>query len=323
MVLIKYNDLVLKENNNKYKILFDNNSNIISIKNEKILKQIQFKLKIRGFYNFKLENNDYNIDEDTVYFISFILDKNQEINLNFYNNNLDIEKNVIIEEVKENIISSNQPILIDKVYIINLERRSDRKNKILTELAKVGITNYEFINGIDGKNPNIYEMYKKLKYEKKSKIKTAGHLGCLLSHVKALTKAYNDGFSQSLIIEDDIFFKNNNFIDELKNLVMCPWKIIFLGAPIIEKKIFLNKWAYCKKFPGTYGYIIKRELIHKTLNLIKKMNNCIDLIFMKSLQKSNYCFVLNDFVLTEIDDTDTSKKKQIFQKLINNLNRDL
>jgi GR25 family glycosyltransferase involved in LPS biosynthesis len=323
MVIIKYNDLIIKKNSNKYKILFDNNSNIISIKNDNIYTQIQFKLTIRGFYNFSLENKNYDIEEDTVYFISFILEKNQEININFYNYNLDNEKNIIIEDLSEHKISDNQKIIIDKVYIINLERRPDRKKKILTELLKVGITNYEFIDAVDGKNPNVYEMYKKLKNEKKSKLKTVGHLGCLLSHVNALKKAYNDGFKQSLIIEDDIFFKNNNFLDELKNIVMCPWKIIFLGAPIIEKKIFLNKWAYCNKFPGTYGYIIKRELIKKTLSLIKKMNNCIDLIFMKSLQKSNYCFILNDFVLTDIDDSDTSKKKKIFQKLIDNLNRDL
>lgn len=323
MAIIIYNDLIIKKKNNKYKILFDDNSNIISIKNDKISRQIQFKLRIRGFYNFSLENKNYDIEEDTVYFISFILEKNQEININFYNNNLDNEKNIIIEDLSEHKISDNQKIIIDKVYIINLERRPDRKEKILSELLKVGITNYEFINAIDGKNPDVYKMYKKLKYEKKSKIKTAGHLGCLLSHVNALKKAYNDGFKQSLIIEDDIFFKNNNFLDELKNIVMCPWKIIFLGAPIIEKKIFLNKWAYCNKFPGTYGYIIKRELIKKTLSLINKMNNCIDLIFIKSIQKSNYCFILNDFVLTDINDSDTSKKRKIFQKLINNLNRDL
>ena len=103
---------------------------------------------------------------------------------------------------------------------------------------------------------------------------------------------------------------------------MCPWNIIFLGAPIADKKIFINKWAYCKRFPGTYGYIIKRELIDEVLRLIKNMNNCIDLIFMKTLQKKDYCFILNDFILTDIKDSDTSKKKQVFQKYIDNLNKD-
>jgi GR25 family glycosyltransferase involved in LPS biosynthesis len=323
MTIIKYDDLIIKENSNKYRILFNDNNNTIVIHNENSLTQIQFKLTIKGFNNFSLENNNYNIEENTIYFISFILEKNQEIKINFYNNNSEKEKNVIIEELSENIINTNQQISVDKVYIINLERRHDRKKKIITELQKVGITNYEFINAIDGKNPDIYKMYKKLKDEKKSKLKSSGHLGCLLSHIKALNKAYDDGFKQSLIIEDDIFFKSNNFINELKNIVICPWKIIFLGAPIIEKKIFLNKWAHCNKFPGTYGYIIKRELIQKILTLINKMNNCIDLIFMKYLHKHNYCFILNDFVLTDIDDSDTSKKKKIFQKLINNLNRDL
>jgi GR25 family glycosyltransferase involved in LPS biosynthesis len=322
MTIIKYNDLIIKENSNKYKILFNDKINTIVIQNDNSLTQIQFKLTINGFNNFSLENNNYNIEEHTVYFISFILEKNQEIKINFYNNN-NSEKYIVIEELSENIINTNQQISIDKVYIINLERRSDRKKKIITELHKVGITNYEFINAIDGKNPDIHTMYKKLKDEKKSKLKSSGHLGCLLSHTKALNKAWDDGFKQSLIIEDDIFFKSNNFVNELKNIVICPWKIIFLGAPIMEKKIFLNKWAHCNKFPGTYGYIIKRELIQKTLTLINKMNNCIDLIFMKYLQKSNFCFILNDFVLTDIVDSDTSKKKKKFQKLINNLNRDL
>ena len=140
---------------------------------------------------------------------------------------------------------------------------------------------------------------------------------------KALNKAFADDSNQSLILEDDIFFKSNNFINELKNIIICPWKIIFLGAPILEKKIFLNKWAHCDKFPGTYGYIIKKELIQKTLSLINNMENSIDLIFMKHLHKYDYCFILNDFVLTDIVDSDTSKKKPIFQKLIDNLNKDL
>lgn len=73
------------------------------------------------------------------------------------------------------------PIHIDKVYIINLKRRSDRKKLIIKELTKVGIKNYEFIEAVDGNDADIKEKYRKLK-KNKSKIKSAGHLGCLLSH---------------------------------------------------------------------------------------------------------------------------------------------
>jgi GR25 family glycosyltransferase involved in LPS biosynthesis len=327
-MIIKYNNMIInKENVNKYRISLNDNNDLIIINNNNMSTQIQFNLTINGFNNFSLENINYNnnyvILYDTVYFISFILETNQEIKINFYNNKLDKDKFVILEKTSENIINIKDQISIDKVYIINLERRIDRKNKILDELKKVGITNYEFITAIDGNNSIIHKKYKELKDEKKSKLKSSGHLGCLLSHKKALNKAFADNNNQSLILEDDIFFKSNNFINELKNIIICPWKIIFLGAPIMEKKVFLNKWAHCDKFPGTYGYIIKKELIQKTLNLINNMENCIDLIFMKYLHKNDYCFILNDFVLTDIVDSDTSKKKPIFQKLIDNLNKDL
>lgn len=328
-MIIKYNNMIMnKENLDKYTIsLNDNNNNLIIINNNNVLTQIQFNLTIKGFNNFSLENTknniNYDISDNTVYFISFILEINQEIKINFYNNKLDKNNYIILEKISENVININNPIKIDKVYIINLEKRIDRKNKILDELKKVGITNYEFITAIDGNKSIIHKKYKELKHKKKSKLKSSGHLGCLLSHKKALIKAFADNSNQSLILEDDIFFKSSNFINELKNIIICPWKIIFLGAPILQKKIFLNKWAHCNKFPGTYGYIIKKELIHNTLSLIKNMENSIDLIFMKYLQKNDYCFILNDFVLTDIVDSDTSKKKPIFQKLIDNLNKDL
>ena len=39
-------------------------------------------------------------------------------------------------------------MLIYKVYIINLEHRTDRKQQIISELSRVGITNYEFFKAI-------------------------------------------------------------------------------------------------------------------------------------------------------------------------------
>ena len=35
-----------------------------------------------------------------------------------------------------------------------------------------------------------------------------------------------------------------------------------------------------------------------------------------------FTHILNDFILTDNKDSDTSKKKQVFQKYIDNLNKD-
>lgn len=37
---------------------------------------------------------------------------------------------------------------IDKVFIINLEHRKDRRDQIIKELKRVGIENYEFFKAI-------------------------------------------------------------------------------------------------------------------------------------------------------------------------------
>ena len=322
MITINYKNTIINYNNKlDYQInLENNNQEIIVIKNLNKKKQIQFKLFINGYKNLNIDNKTYDVDNENHYIVSFILDENQEVNLIFNNKYEAIDRKLVLSEFLYHDITLD-PIHIDKVYIINLKRRADRKKLITQELAKVGIKNYEFINAVDGNDTETKEKYKKLK-KNKSKIKSAGHLGCLLSHKKVLKKAYSDNFKQILILEDDIFFKSENFSKDIQSLEMCPWKIIFLGAPIADKKIFINKWAFCNRFPGTYGYLIKRELIEEVLNLIKDMNNCIDLIFMKTLQKKDYCFILNDFILTDIKDSDTSKKKQVFQKYIDNLNKD-
>lgn len=321
MITINYKNTIINYNNKlDYQINLDNNEEIIIIKNINKKKQIQFKLFINGYKNLSIDDKNFDIDSENHFIVSFILEENQEVNLIFNNIYEAQDRRLVLSEFLYNDITLD-PIHIDKVYIINLKRRSDRKKLIIKELAKVGIKNYEFIEAVDGNDADIKEKYKKLK-KNKSKIKSAGHLGCLLSHKKALKKAYSDNLKQILILEDDIFFKSDNFSKDIKSLEMCPWKIIFLGAPIADKKIFINKWAFCGRFPGTYGYLIKRKLIEEVLNLIKDMNNCIDLIFMKTLQKKDYCFILNDFILTDIKDSDTSKKKQVFQKYIDNLNKD-
>ena len=81
---------------------------------------------------------------------------------------------------------------LDKIFIINLEHRTDRKKKIIQELERVGLNNYELFKAIrptkemvDKWNPNflnpIPEWFKRSGGDQnKYKI---GALGCMLSHL--------------------------------------------------------------------------------------------------------------------------------------------
>jgi len=106
-------------------------------------------------------------------------------------------------------------MLLDKVYIINLEHRTDRKQQIISELTRVGITNYEFFKAI---KPTIETVNKwnsrflnpipqwfqntggdDTKYR-------IGSLGCMLSHIEILKECIKKDYTNVLILEDDCEF---------------------------------------------------------------------------------------------------------------------
>ena len=94
---------------------------------------------------------------------------------------------------------------IDQVFIINLEHRTDRKEKILKELAKVRITEYEFFPAIrpteeDVKawNPRFLDPMPGWFQGDVAKYKI-GSLGCLLSH-RAIMKLCLDRNYQNVLV---------------------------------------------------------------------------------------------------------------------------
>lgn len=80
---------------------------------------------------------------------------------------------------------------IDHVIYINLDKRTDRKERIETELNRIGIQSDKYTryaaSDYNG-NPNA---------------------GCLQSHANALALAYDLGFENVLILEDDFVFIND------------------------------------------------------------------------------------------------------------------
>ena len=210
----------------------------------------------------------------------------------------------------------------DKIYIINLEHRKDRKDSVIEQLEKEGITNYEFVNAVNGIDSAILKKFKKIR-KNGSKIGTPGHLGCLLSHKKVLLKAKEDNVKQFMILEDDIILKDG-FINRLNSISLPEWECIYLSAPLEEKKLFFNGWAKHNKYCTTHAMIIKASIIDYLLDLLKNCDDYIDRIYSHTLQKHKKTYLLDDIVLTnDGNDTNTSRKNKKFLYMIKNYTTDL
>jgi GR25 family glycosyltransferase involved in LPS biosynthesis len=106
-----------------------------------------------------------------------------------------------------------------RFYVINLKRRSDRKESILKQFKKYNITNYEIVEAIDGEkltdnyiNP-LLNNDQILKIHQKQMSK--GEVGCFLSHLKIFKKILKYG-SRSIILEDDALLTDRiKFIKDL------------------------------------------------------------------------------------------------------------
>jgi GR25 family glycosyltransferase involved in LPS biosynthesis len=303
--------------NNKFKL----NTNNVDI------------LKIEYFYNGITHNNIITDSSHVDYLFSFILDVNDYLkismiydstnNINNHNTNNINNHSINIYNIKkdDNTIVNNETVF-DKIYIINLEHRKDRKDSVIKQLEKENITNYEFITAVNGNDDEIINLFKNIR-KNGSKIGTLGHLGCLLSHKKVLMKAKEDNVNSFMILEDDIILKDG-FINRLNSICIPDWECIYLSAPLEEKKMFLNGWAKHYKYCTTHAMIIKASIIDYLLQLLENNDDYIDRIYSYTLQKHKKTYLLNDIVLTsDVNDTNTSRKNKKFLYMIKNYNLDL
>ena len=80
---------------------------------------------------------------------------------------------------------------IDKIFIINLKQRTDRRKQMIEEMQKQNITNYEFFDAIRPTieefkdwNPQFCYYVKKDIHPSRFNNYQIGCLGCLKSHLE-------------------------------------------------------------------------------------------------------------------------------------------
>lgn len=202
---------------------------------------------------------------------------------------------------------------IDKVFIINLKERTDRRKEIVKELKKANIDNYEFfdairptIEDINQWNPNYIETipgwFKRLdKDEQKYRL---GALGCLLSHYNVIKECKKRGYQNVLILEDDtkfIFDSNTlNFTDKLMSYreqlekIKNIYGILYLtGNHRSESLKWISENILNVRYTLTTGsYIISNRAIDFILDNIEGYDREVDIFYAEILQQKLPCFCI-------------------------------
>lgn len=191
------------------------------------------------------------------------------------------------------------------IKIVNLARRPDRKNAMIQKLKDVGITNYEFIEAVDGKKVELTPELKKMFVGNDFGDKK-GVIGCALSHYGLWQNLIDDPDNNYYIIyEDDIVFAND-FAEKLK--LCCEYFVkyqieyLFIGALFInEKNTHIKDLQFIigknLNFGGTYGYIISKGAAKKVIDYIE-LNGIRHAIDNPMIYKSlNSMYHLNQWIV--------------------------
>uniref|UniRef100_A0A9J8A0B4 procollagen galactosyltransferase n=1 Tax=Cyprinus carpio carpio TaxID=630221 RepID=A0A9J8A0B4_CYPCA len=128
----------------------------------------------------------------------------------------------------------------DEVFMINLKRRVDRRERMLRALREQEI-DCKIIAAVDGKAMNVSEIHAMGIHMLPSysdpyhgRPLTRGELGCFLSHYNIWKEIVDRGLKTSLVLEDDlrfeIFFKRRlqNLMSEVESEGL-DWDLIYIG----------------------------------------------------------------------------------------------
>ena len=219
----------------------------------------------------------------------------------YYNESYQERRNEILQHIRSMTFS----IPVDSIFIIHLEKRIDRKQKLDPQLNKYITQPYSFFTAIDGADiefKHIYEKYiEHCEASSEQKFITQGALGLLSTYLSLLHNIMHTQIDSVLLLEDDILF-NFDFKTEITKYKtqIEKYDIVYLGANQqnwekikikelgYEVKPGFFKWTY-----GTFAIILKRKVFEALyLELVSKpiykQNMPIDCLLNILSEKNNF-----------------------------------
>jgi len=220
---------------------------------------------------------------------------------------------------------NNLKLGFDKVYVISLQKRQDRRERVNRLLNGI---DFEFVDSIDGyKDIDIQELIEteELSTEFKDPVGliTKGIVGCALSHKKAWKRFIDSKKDISAVFfEDDFMMTSDIFtqppgqkitkessytqyytelLDEIN--IIEDWDVIFLG----KKKLKYNGERITDKIVhpefgksgwGAHSYVLNRKSAKKLLDLYSPIDYAAD-VFLET----NKCYSVNPSLFRQESDS--------------------
>ncbi len=214
---------------------------------------------------------------------------------------------------------------IYNVFVINLERRKDRYDK-LVNLAKPLFSNIQRFNAIDGlelkPNSQLAQIFENNDYNYRASI-----IGCCMSHITLYIQLINSKCLFYLILEDDVTFITN--FDKYYTMVLDTlfarqdWDICYLGYSSrvkyqadIHNVPHIKQWTLentSQSLGGNFAYFISKKGAIKLLELINitGMTNAIDTIIQINANNLKILYLEPSIVFTDCANRDENNGKII------------
>ena len=142
----------------------------------------------------------------------------------------------------------------DRVRIISLPERTDRRKRVTRELERIGLP-------LAGEHVSFFDA---IRVTEAASFPTAGYRGCFLSHATVLREAVRDGVERLLVLEDDVVF-HPQFGDleanSVHRLTQCPWGIALLGYVSDTLPTSPGLHPCPRSTTGTHMYAVARDVL--------------------------------------------------------------
>lgn len=152
-----------------------------------------------------------------------------------------------------------------EIKVVNLERRPDRKQETIAKFKEQNITDYKFIEAVDGQKldirVDIIELFKENDFASRK-----GFIGCALSHYNLWKKLLESQDEYYFIMEDDVRMESD-FSEKLKSVDYSNYDILFFGYSMfssirekigVDGEFTIGRLSMSQYLGGTFAYSINR-----------------------------------------------------------------